>query len=123
MSSNTDLSRKMTALENQMAKILKPVALSSFGKPCTHTEVDGVCPHGCLSPDDVKSFIEFFNSRPLVFTHGLGSSSEFEKAEGKIKVTCVQGNQGFEVLRKGDYLVKSSEEGEELVVKIPRKST
>ena len=119
MSSNTELSRKMKALENQMEKILKPVPIFSRGFPCTHTEVDGVCPHGCLSPDDVKSFIELFDSRPLVFTFGRGSSSEFQKGQGRIKVTCVQGRQKFTALRKGDYFVKSSEEGEEFWAKIP----
>lgn len=119
MDTTAELSRRVKALENKIAEMIKPAEINSRGFPCTHTEVDGVCPHGCLSPDDVKYFIEIFNSRPLVFTFGLGSSSEFEKEESKIEVICTQGRQEFKVFRKGDYFVKSSEDGEELLAKIP----
>ena len=119
MSSRAEISRQLKAMENQVAKIFIADSIFSSGDPCSHTEVDGVCPQGCLSMDDLKYFIEIFDSRPLTLTFGRGSSSGFKKGMGRIKVTCVQGRQEFTVLRKGDYFVKSSEEGEELWAKIP----
>ena len=122
MYSRAEMSRSMTVLENQMAKIFKPAPIILSGAPCTHSEVDGVCPQGCLSLEDRKFISDLFKTKIVTFSYVSDSSSGLKKREGKAKVTCTQGNQKFEFFRKGDYLVESSEHGEKILAKIPRKS-
>ena len=119
MTTTAELSKRLKALENQIAQITKPAEISYSGSPCSHTEVDGVCPKGCLSGKDWNFYKDLFKAHLIIWCFGRDLASEVAKGAVRIKVTCVQGRQGFDLLRKGDYLVKSSEDGEEKLAKIP----
>lgn len=106
-----------------MAKMMEPADIICFGSPCSHTDVEGAPPCGCISVEDSNFYKYLFKAYLSTLGFGRGSTSEVKKGVRRIEVKCRQGRQRFKVLRKGDYLVKSSEHGEELLAKIPRKST
>ena len=72
-------------------------------------------PCGCLSEEDLKSIEEIFYPKITIYIHSGMSPEVFRKVPGMFKLKCAQGKQEFEILKRGEQIVRSSEETEEII--------
>ena len=72
-------------------------------------------PCGCLSEEELKSIEEIFDPEITIEIHSGMSPEEFRKVPGMFKLVCSQGKKEFEILKRGEQIVRSSEETEEII--------
>jgi hypothetical protein len=72
-------------------------------------------PCGCLSEEDLQSIEDFFNPAVTIDILSGMDPKVFRKVPGMFKLVCSQGKKEFQILKRGEQIVRSSEETEEII--------
>ena len=145
---NRELLKRLKTLERRMKNLKIPFLIIVAEKRCFHAEVECTCncgkhgvarvekfwtrpgnctcrqfhkppeiPCGCLTKEEVRSIDRYSNISKTWLPPDNGNM--LQRVPGMFSFICDYEFDEFELYRRGDHIIKKSEEAEEIIAEIP----